>query len=365
MSHHDRIEHIDVWRCLAIILVIFSHIIEFSHPWYKELAPGLIWRARPLGALGVQLFFCISGFVICRGMLKESKNDGGLNLRAFYIRRAFRILPPLLVYIAVVMALSIAGVVDVKADQVGSAIGFLCNIQPIDCGWSLGHTWSLAFEEQFYMVFPLLFLACAMATHRDRLFTIAFAMLITTAIAYLTKQALIAYYVSTFSYMVWGCVFATYWDRLKPLLEKMPFSVWLLAAAALLGMRVAAMPAILRDVIYPALAPLVICVVIFGTPARHPVVRPLFTNRVLAYLGRISYSIYLWQQMATGDLGFTSPVYAVLLIPCVIAVAHLSFRYFEMRMIEMGARLAVNSRKHSPLIGDDPLAPRDDTYWRR
>ncbi len=365
MSHYDRIEHIDVWRCLATFLVIFSHIIEFSHPWYKEFLPGLIWRAHPLGALGVQLFFCISGFVICRGMLKESKRDGSVNLRAFYIRRAFRILPPLLVYIAVVMLFAIAGVVDVQAHQVGSAIGFLCNIKPIDCGWSLGHTWSLAFEEQFYMVFPLLFLVCAVTTHRDRLFPIAFAMLITTAMARLTKHEAIGYYVGTFSYMIWGCVFALYWDKLKPLLEKMPFPVWLLAAIALPGVHVVAVPAILRDVIYPAIAPLVICVVIFGTPVRHAIARPLFTNTALAYLGRISYSIYLWQQMATGDLGFSSPVYALLLIPCVIVIAHLSFRYFETRMIDMGTRMAANSRKHSPMIVDDPLAPRDDTFWRR
>ena len=367
MSHHDRIEHIDVWRCLAIVLVIFSHIIEYSHPWYQESVPGFFWRARSLGGLGVQLFFCISGFVICRGMLKESKKDGSVNLRAFYIRRAFRILPPLLVYIVVLMSFSIAGLVNLKANQVGAAIGFLCNIQPIDCGWFLGHTWSLAFEEQFYMVFPLLFLACAVASHRDRLFTIAFGMLITTAIAQLTEQRLIAYYVTTFSYMVWGCVFAMYWDKLKPLLEKMPFPVWLLAAAALPGIhaQVIAVPAIVRDVIYPTLAPLLICVVIFGTPARHAIVRPLFTNAALAYLGRISYSIYLWQQMVTGNLGFASPLYAVLLIPCVVVVAHLSFRYFETRMIEMGARLAAHSRKHAPRIGDDPLAPRDDTYWRR
>jgi len=365
MSHNDRIEHIDVWRFLAIVLVIFFHIVKFSHPWYQEFLPGLVWRAQPLGLLGVQLFFCISGFVICRGMLKEGKREGSVNLRAFYIRRAFRILPPLLLYITVVTLFSTTGIVDVRANQVGSALGFLCNIKPIDCGWSLGHMWSLAFEEQFYMVFPLLFLVCALATHRDRLFKTALAMSMLTAIAGMTKHEVLVYYVSTFSYMAWGCVFAVYWDKLKPRLENMPLSIWLLAALALPGIHVIAVPAIVQDVMYPTLAPLVICVVIFGTPARHAIMRPIFTNAALAYLGRISYSIYLWQQMATGNLGFSSPVPALLLIPCVIFIAHLSFRHFEKRMIEMGSRLAAHPRKHSPMMVDDPLAPRDNSHWHR
>jgi peptidoglycan/LPS O-acetylase OafA/YrhL len=93
MNNNDRIEHIDVWRFLAIALVIFSHIIKFSHPWYKETLPSLVWRAEPLRALGVKLFFCISGFVICRGMLKENIKNGTVNMRAFYVRRACRIFP--------------------------------------------------------------------------------------------------------------------------------------------------------------------------------------------------------------------------------------------------------------------------------
>jgi len=313
----------------------------------------------------VQLFFCISGFVICRGMLKECANDGALNLRAFYIRRAFRILPPLLLYIAVLVVFSMAGIGHVKANQVGPALAFMCNLKTIDCGWSLGHTWSLAFEEQFYLVFPLLFLVFAVATNRNRLFTMAFGMLITTAVAGLTGHETVQYYVSTFSYMVWGCVFAVYWDTLQPRLAKMPFAVWLLVAAALPGVHVIAMPEFFHQMIYPALAPLAICIAIFGTPAQHALARPVFTNTTLAYLGRISYSIYLWQQIATGNLGFASPVPALLLIPCVVAVAHFSFRYFETRMIALGAGFAARSGKLAPLGFDDPLAPRDDSYWRR
>lgn len=364
MSNNNRIAQIDVWRFLAIFLVVFSHIVKFSHSWYKDVVPGLVWRAQPLGLLGVQLFFCISGFVICRGMLKESVKDGTVNLRAFYIRRVFRILPPLLLYMAVPMLLSLGGVVEVTTNQILPALGFSCNLTVIDCGWLLGHTWSLAFEEQFYLVFPLLFLAAGLATQRNRLFTIAFAMLITGAVARLTGHDTVGYYVSTFSYMVWGCVFALYWDKLQPMLAKVPFPVWLLTALALPGVHVVAMPAVFQQIIYPVIAPLAICIAIFGTPAHHVMARPVFTNTWFAYLGRISYSIYLWQQLATGNLGLSSPVYALLFIPCVLFVAHLSFRYVEMPMVGLGAGFAARSRKQPQMSFDDPLAPRNDTYWR-
>lgn len=364
MNSNDRIEHIDVWRCLAIGLVIFSHIVTFSHPWYKETFPGLAWRVEPLGKLGVELFFCISGFVISRGMLKESMKSGTVNMRSFYIRRAFRILPPLLFYIAVLALLALAGLVELEARQVASAIGFVCNVGDFNCGWLLGHTWSLAFEEQFYIVFPMLFLVFGFAAYRNKLATMALAMLLTTAIAQLTGYDTIGYYVSTFAYMVWGCVFALYWDKLKSLLANIPFPIWLLSAAVLPGVHFVAVPEVFHRFIYPVLAPLVICIVIFGTPAQHFIVRRLFTNTRLAYLGRISYSIYLWQQLATGDFGLSSPTVAPLLVPCVILVAHLSFRYFETRMIAIGAALSTRSFKLLPLTFDDPLTRNEDTSWR-
>lgn len=354
-THSNRIEYIDVWRCLAILLVVFSHVIYFSHPWYKEVFPGLVWRASPLGGLGVRLFFCISGFVICRGMLKESTRTGTVNLPAFYVRRAFRIFPPLLFYIAALGALSMAGWIGMTPDQALFSAGFLCNVSLIDCGWFLGHTWSLAFEEQFYLVFPLLFLLLGVGMRRHRLLSIAVVMLTATLAVQITGHDKVGYVVSVFAFMVWGCVFAVYWDGLKSVLSKIPVALWLLATSALFLAHMTALPESFHKVIFPAFGPLVCCILIFGTPFHHPAIRSVFGNPKLQYVGRMSYSIYLWQQLATSAFGFSSPLPTLFFVLLVFIISHLSFRYFESRMVAVGARISARLSHAGPaLAGDTP-----------
>jgi peptidoglycan/LPS O-acetylase OafA/YrhL len=125
--NNARLHQVDVWRFIAIGLVLGSHLIAYSHPWYATVADGLVWRVEILGLIGVKIFFCISGYVICRGMVREWDSTGRLDMRAFYRRRIFRILPPLFVYIGVVALLNAAGVFDLAAAPFFQSAAFLCN----------------------------------------------------------------------------------------------------------------------------------------------------------------------------------------------------------------------------------------------
>lgn len=84
-----RIQHIDVWRFIAITMVVVSHLVRFLDPWYQHVFPDILSAIRKSGPLGVQLFFCISGYVICRGMMREAAASGTVSMRGFYIRRAY------------------------------------------------------------------------------------------------------------------------------------------------------------------------------------------------------------------------------------------------------------------------------------
>ena len=159
MSAKHSIRHIpaiDGLRAVAVLAVIFYHL-------------GFAWI--PGGFLGVDLFFVISGYVITRLLLDSIQRSGGLDLRGFYLARFRRLLPALLF-----MIVSTALFVGVWAPE--AIKRFLSDLPYVLTGtmnWALvnrhqdyfesigrppllQHTWSLAVETQFYLVWPLILL---------------------------------------------------------------------------------------------------------------------------------------------------------------------------------------------------------------
>jgi len=364
MNTH-RLHHIDVWRFIAIFMVIVSHIIAFSHPWYAANVAGVVWRLEPIGTVGVQIFFCISGYVICRGLMREASTPAGISLRGFFIRRAHRILPPLFLYIAVVAVLNALGAFNLQPAQFLQAATFLCNLGPKDkCGWELGHTWSLAYEEQFYLAFPFLVIWLGLAARRDRLVLILGGLAaVSLALTLSVGKSFAGEYVGHFICMLSGCTVALYWDRLQPMLARTSVTTWFFAALLVIGVNAVALPQFFREVIQPILLPPLICVAVFGTPHGHPLLRRFFLSPLLSHLGRISYGVYLWQQLATGDYGFDSPFVSLALLGGVFVLAHFSYTRLEVPLMNVGARRAAAKPVHLPAaaptsadVGDEELA---------
>jgi peptidoglycan/LPS O-acetylase OafA/YrhL len=133
-----RLPTLDGWRGVAVLLVIACH------------AGGAKWFR--VGELGVSIFFALSGLLICNRLLAEADRRGRVNLRAFYVRRAFRILPPALIFLC---ALAVLGVPTADG-ELWSCVLFWRNYL-FGGGWYTGHFWSLAVEEHFYLIFPFLF----------------------------------------------------------------------------------------------------------------------------------------------------------------------------------------------------------------
>ncbi|MCB1574245.1 MAG: acyltransferase [Dokdonella sp.] len=156
-----HIPSLDGMRAISIGLVIFAHAAS------TRLAPAFLDRPAftSLGNVGVRFFFIISGFLITTLLLRDIDRHGGIRIRLFYLRRALRILPAALFYIAVIWALYLAGVVDLtyhhlSETHVATAIPdlihvltFTANYQ-LDYNWYFNHQWSLSVEEQFYFVWP-------------------------------------------------------------------------------------------------------------------------------------------------------------------------------------------------------------------
>lgn len=147
-----RMPSLDGLRALAIMLVLVSHLGGARN----FLSVKTLAWAGDLGNLGVRLFFVISGFLITRLLLIEIDRSRRISLKAFYIRRVLRIFPAFYVFIVFAMVLAGIGFATLDRRDVIHAVTYTMNYHAnYSENFSLRHLWSLAVEEQFYMLWPL------------------------------------------------------------------------------------------------------------------------------------------------------------------------------------------------------------------
>ncbi|HMA47716.1 MAG TPA: acyltransferase, partial [Frankiaceae bacterium] len=175
-----RLRALDGVRGLAVLAVLFFHA---GMPWARG------------GFLGVDTFFVLSGYLITVLLLRESRETGGVSLRRFWARRARRLLPALLLVLAALVAYATTLPAEARPRLRGDALatlGYVANwrfvAQAEDYFTHTGppsplrHTWSLGVEEQFYLLWPLLFLV-ALRLRRPRAAVVGLASLGTVASA--------------------------------------------------------------------------------------------------------------------------------------------------------------------------------------
>lgn len=160
-----KILELDGLRAVSVVFVMLVHAT------YGRLSGGF---------LGVDIFFVISGFLITHLLMAEHVGTGRVSLRDFYLRRVFRILPPLVCAIVLAMLLWPGSTAD-RMVVVQAALLFYANFLPAETLGNLGHTWSLAIEEQFYLVWPLLFVALYPRTRPVLIFLAALVVLASIA----------------------------------------------------------------------------------------------------------------------------------------------------------------------------------------
>lgn len=165
-----KIPSLDGLRALSILLVLFDHGAK-SLP--TAVTDTFVYSIFSNSQLGVRIFFIISGYLITRLLLEETAKHGDINLKKFYIKRILRIFPVFYLYILVMVLLQVfvGGVFHWQDILIASL--FLWNMklllvgsspyeqepglmrEPTADGWRLmGHFWTLAMEEQFYLVWP-------------------------------------------------------------------------------------------------------------------------------------------------------------------------------------------------------------------
>jgi peptidoglycan/LPS O-acetylase OafA/YrhL len=285
---------LDGIRAIAILLVIAQHINVPS----STLA----------GLVGVNLFFVLSGYLITSLLLREQEATGRIDLRSFYERRIRRLIPALVaVLIATGVLMAILGrfgeyipqavVSFFYVSDVAKAIGY-------DLGY-VGHTWSLALEEQFYLLWPALLIFLP----RRFLAPVAIGgIVVAVALQFLlVPDNVLAHFRPDVraDAVLWGCLIAL-----------VPVSVprWA-ATAAMFGVIV------LSFTPFPwphaiAVSSVLSTVVVAGAAT----LAPMLSVRPLVRIGQISYGMYLWHAIPVGLLSAQTLAGNVLAMAAVVVI---------------------------------------------
>ncbi|WP_028305520.1 acyltransferase family protein [Desulfitobacterium sp. PCE1] len=357
---------LDGLRALAVFAVIAYHL---NVSW----APG--------GLLGVTLFFVLSGYLITNILLKQWDGTGRIDLKDFWLRRARRLLPAVFVMLAGVMLWMMLWAPERLAalkGEVLAAVFYISNwylifhqvsyFESFGPPSPLGHLWSLAVEEQFYVIWPLL-LGLGLSRIRRRKWltmgTIAVTLASAAAMAliYIPGQDPSRIYYGTdtraFSLLV-GAVLAMVWPSGKMAGELSGSKRWVLDGAGILGLLVVLLM-IGKTNQYQAflyqggLLLFSVAAAILVAVLAHPssFLGRFFSWGPLRWLGECSYGIYLWHYpviiltnpvVNTGGLDLSRTLWQIGLS---IILAALS-RYFIEDPIRYGRRR--RGRRRTPVL---------------
>lgn len=146
-----RIPSLDGLRAISIILVTCAHVVPAAGTPFPASWHGI----DRYGAVGVNVFFVISGFLITHLLFREIGSHGRISLGGFYSRRMYRILPAYLTLLATAAYLSTLGLAYVDPRGWLPALTFTWAIIPGLDERTIGQVWSLSVEEHFYLIWPI------------------------------------------------------------------------------------------------------------------------------------------------------------------------------------------------------------------
>ena len=352
---------IDSLRALAVLAVIIYHVDV-------NYLPG--------GFLGVDLFFVLSGYLISSLIIKEYRKTGSINLYNFYLRRARRLLPAVYFMITVGIILMVMfNEVLLKKSHLDAIFGYIYSsnwwyiFHKLDYFDTFGsqspfkHLWSLAIEEQFYMIFPLLFLLInSKKKGKDGTYKLSksflyivlgliFVSLVIHILLFDINNISRIYFgtdTRAFSLLV-GVVGAILYpmDKLNTKItpqENLVYSVVSLISIA----------ALITIMIYTSeyntwlyrggflLVAILGIIIIISSGKQHTVMAKLLSFKPVVFIGKISYSLYLWHfpilvlTTPVSEIGNPNIFYVILRVILTFIVAIISYVFVETPIRKLG-----------------------------
>lgn len=361
-ADRERIRGLDGVRAFAVIAVVLSHLeVTKTFQVMGVFSEGVVYSIR--GAAGVQAFFVLSGFLITLLLLREYKNTGRISLQNFLARRVLRIFPIYYLTLLALLALNfiLGDVVNLR--HLAFSFLYISNYIPLaDNSAVLDHTWSLAVEEHFYLVWPVLFL---FAAQRPRALMIASAAFIAISLAIvLLMQAAPALAVGE-NYWRWspvagadialGCLCALLVkdEAGAALIAKATKGHVLLFAGVVLWFN-QAIPFFDNTIAHQYLRGLGFAIIIVWIYCRQDSAVTGFLHlRPLQYLGRISYGVYVYQGFFLSTSlnrppGQAWPPDPLIGLGLLVIAAPLSYHFIEKPLLRLRGNFRANRIASTP-----------------
>ena len=365
-AKYGHIPGLDGIRAFAVLIVMVAHV-GFSH-----IVPG---------GFGVTVFFFISGFLITRLLLAENDAKNGIGLKNFYIRRFLRLLPALYVMLAVTCAALIMLGNKIEILKLGAAITYTMNYYeawnafrgvPQEGPW--GHLWSLAVEEHFYLMFPLVLVM--FRENLDRALK-ACILICMAALAWRMTAVHILDFPLKYPYIatearldsiVYGCAMSLYL-HLNPsgkLKEKLTGFFPSIIAIAVLLFCFAYRDESFRETFRYSLQGIAIGIGVLNLYFYRPLAAlpKLLEIAPLRYTGKISYGLYLWHipvilyldQYTQFEIG--TPVFIVLAFGFTYLISGASFRFVEQPIIGLRRKFGSHVQKEKSIFSKRELTQK-------
>ena len=358
---------IDSLRALAVLAVIIYHVDV-------NYLPG--------GFLGVDLFFVLSGYLISSLIIKEFRKTGTVNLYNFYIRRARRLLPAVYFMITVgLVVMVLFNEVLLRKSHLDAIFGYIYSsnwwyiFHKLDYFDSFGaqspfkHLWSLAIEEQFYMIFPLLFLLVngkkkskdgTYKLNKNFLYVVL-GLILVSLIAHILLfdiNNISRIYFGTdtraFSLLV-GVVGAILYpmERLHAKVtpqQNMLYSVVSLVSIATL-ITVMVYTSEYNTLLYRGgflLVAILGLIVIISSGKQHTLMSRLLSFKPVVFIGKISYSLYLWHfpvlvlTTPVSEIGNPNIIFVILRVILTFILATASYVFVETPIRKLGFKNYIN-----------------------
>jgi peptidoglycan/LPS O-acetylase OafA/YrhL len=363
MAKKEYFESLDGLRTLSFLFVFFSHAfvseLVNSLP-SSNIATTVFFRS---GGEGVSIFFVISGFLISYLLFKEESSKGMISLKKFYLRRVFRIWP--LFYLVVLYALflfplmaKIAGIEHVQTGSVFLNLVCLNNFDVLNLiqnnglgtNTQLQITWSVAIEEQFYLIWPLIFLVIRRIKFRNFIFPLL--LILSFVFRMLNHDNHEVNYFHTFAVFGdlvlggWMGFLVFYNDSFRKVFVNMRNnvrSVFYTIGIIIFSFRPYLMELIEYDCLFRYITILIYSFVILDQCFNKSTWLKLSNLKLLTSLGKYTYGLYLLHPIAIlyckhifdfFNLNYiNSWAFAILLCSisfiCTLIMAKLSYNYFE------------------------------------